>query len=93
MDQGFSNRHDWWTLTAAMAVWAAHFTFLWAASIIFPGQPAARWLALAFTIPAFAALIWLYLRAGRPSIFSTAGLGLAIATAGTLFDAVPPLIM
>ena len=92
MDQGFRNRHDWWTLAAAMAVWAAHFTLLWGASIIFPGHPAARWLALAFTIVAFGSLAWLYLRANRPPMSSVPGLGLALAAAGTLFDSVPPLI-
>jgi hypothetical protein len=92
MDHGFYNRHDWWTLAAAMAVWTAHFTLLWSASIIFPGHSAARWLAGAFTIAAFVALAWLYLRAKRPSIASVPGLGLALAAAGTLFDSVPPLI-
>jgi hypothetical protein len=75
-----------------MAVWAAHFTLLWGASIVFPGQPAVRWLALAFTIVAFGALVWLYLRAKRPSIFSVPRLGIAIAATGTLFNTVPALI-
>ncbi len=92
MDRGFTNRHDFWTLAAAMVVWTAHFTVLWAASIIFPGHAAARWIALVFTLAAIGALAWLWLRAGRPGLTSTPGLGLAIATAGTLFDAVPPLV-
>lgn len=92
MVQDFRNRQDLWTPVAALAVWAAHFTLLWAASIIFPDQPAARWLALALTVAAAGALAWLYMRAGRPSLFSVPGLGLAIAAGGTLLDAVPPLI-
>tara|TARA_R110002072_G_scaffold86774_4_gene195783 strand:- start:12100 stop:12378 length:279 start_codon:yes stop_codon:yes gene_type:complete len=90
--QDFRNHHDFRTLSAAFAIWAAHFTLLWAASITFPGEPAARWLALAFTVIALAALAWLYLRAGKPKLGSVAGLGLAIATVGTLYDSVPPLI-
>jgi hypothetical protein len=92
MEKGFANRHDWWTLTVAMAVWTAHFTMLWIASVVFPDHPLARWLALAFTLAAGAALAWLWLRAGRPKLASTGGLGLAIATAGVVFDAVPPLV-
>lgn len=92
MENRFHNHHDWFTLALAFVVWSAHFTVLWAASIIFPGEPAARWLALVFTIAAAGALVWLYLRAGRPSVLSVAGLGLAIAAAGTAFDAMPALV-
>ena len=92
MDEGFYNKHDFWTLAAAMSVWAAHFTLLWVASVVFPGDPAARWLALVFTVAAGGALAWLYIRAGRPSVFSVPGLGVAIATVGTLYDMVPALI-
>jgi drug/metabolite transporter (DMT)-like permease len=92
MEKGFSNGQDWWTTTAAMAVWAAHFTLLWVASVVFPGHPAARWLALAFTLAAVASLAWLWHRAGRPRLKSTPGLGLAIAIGGTLFNAVPALV-
>jgi len=92
MDQGFYNRHDWWTLTAALAVWLAHFTLLWIASSIFPAQTVARWLAMALTLAASGALGWLWLRAGRPPVFRVPGLGLAIATVGTVFNAMPPLI-
>ena len=93
MDNGFHNRHDWFTIALAMAVWSAHFTVLWAASIIFPDEPIARWLALVFTIVAFVALAWLWNRAGRPSLFTVSGLGLAIAAGGTAFDATPALLM
>lgn len=92
MAERFTNEQDWITATLALAVWAAHFMLLWAASSLFPGQPAARWIALALTVAAAGALVWLYMRAGRPSLFSVPGLGLAIAAGGTLLDAVPPLI-
>ena len=32
----FDNEQDWFTVTAAMAVWAAHFMLLWSASVVFP---------------------------------------------------------
>lgn len=92
MNHDFHNRQDWKTLTLAMVVWAAHFTALWAASSIFPGQPAARWIALAFTLVAAAGLFWLWRRAGRPSVSSVAGLGLAIAALGVAYDFVPAVV-
>ena len=92
MNGSFRNRHDWVTVAAGMVVWAAHFTVLWIASSVFPGEPIARWLALPFTIAALAALAWLYLRAGKPKLGSVPGLGLVLAAGGTLFDAAPPLI-
>jgi len=92
MERGFSNRHDWRTLAAAMAVWTAQFTILWVASIVFPGQALARWIALPCTLLAAGTLAWLYLRARRPALLTTPGLGLAIAAAGTLFNALPPLV-
>ena len=88
----FSNEHDWFTAVAAMVVWTAHFMLLWTASVVFPGQPAARWIAIALTLLAAGALGWLWLRARRPSLFSVAGLGLGIAAAGVAFDLAPALI-
>jgi hypothetical protein len=88
----FSNEHDWFTVTAAMAVWAAHFMLLWTASVVFPSQAAGRWIALALTLLAGAALAWLWLRASRPPLRSAAGLGLAIAAAGVAFDFAPAVL-
>jgi len=92
MENGFYNQHDFRTLAMALAVWTAQFTILWIASIVFPAQPLARWAALPFTLLAAGALAWLYLRAGRPALLTTPGLGLAIAAAGTLFNALPSLL-
>lgn len=92
MDEGFRNELDWWTATAALAVWAAHFTLLWLTSIIFPDQPAARWLAIAFTIAAFAALLLLWFRARPVPVRSGAALALGIAGLGTLYDVMPVLL-
>lgn len=88
----FDNEQDWFTVTASMAVWAAHFMLLWAASVVFPSQAAGRWIALALTLLAGAALAWLWLRASRPPLQSAAGLGLAIAAAGVAFDFAPAVL-
>ncbi len=92
MDQGFSNKLDWFTMTWALIVWTAHFALLWAASVIFPGEPAARWLALVLTIAAAIALIWLWFRADRPGIFTVPGFGLALSGLGVAYGAVPAAI-
>ena len=89
---GFTNKQDWFTATAALAVWAAHFMLLWAASVIFPGQLAARWIAAVLTLVAGVALGWLWVRARRPSLLSVAGLGLGLGAAGVAFGFVPALI-
>lgn len=88
----FSNEQDWYTATLALVVWAAHFTLLWAASSVFPGQPAARWIAFVLTAVAIAALAWLWRRARPASIFSVPALGIGIAGAGVAFDVVPALV-
>lgn len=93
MDQGFHNKQDWRTVALALSIWAAHFTAVWAASIIFPGQPLAYWLSISFSLAAFAALFLAWSHAGRPGLFSAAGLTLAIAVLGTIFDAMPALIV
>ena len=92
MAERFSNRHDWFTATAALAVWAAHFMLLWTASVVFPGDAAARWIAVGLTAIAGLTLGWLWMRTRRPSVFSAAGLGLGIAAAGVAFDLAPALI-
>lgn len=92
MTQEYRNRHDWFTLGAAMLVWFAHFNLLWAASIIFPGEPAARWIALVLTLAAYAALGLLWLRAKRPRPTSAGGLGLAVAAVGVGYDLAPAII-
>ena len=92
MSGRYSNAHDWFTAIAALAVWAAHFMILWTASVVFPGQAAGRWTAVALTLLAAVAIGWLWLRASRPPLFAVPGLGLAIAAAGIVFDFAPALI-
>lgn len=88
----FHTRHDWRTLAVALAIWSGHFMVAWLISIIFPGQPIARWLALALSVLAFAALYLLWSRRSRPSVQSVAGLGIALSTAGVAFDTMPAII-
>ncbi|QZH74278.1 MAG: hypothetical protein JY451_11335 [Erythrobacter sp.] len=87
----FRNSIDLLTPTLALAVWAAHFSLLWAASSIFPGLPLARWIAVFGTILAATGLVWLWKRGEVHSVKSVPGLGIAIAAAGIAFDLLPAL--
>ena len=89
---GYRNAIDWLTPTLALTVWAAHFMLVWAASSIFPDQPAARWIAAALTLVAATALLLLWRRGKVSSIASIPGLGIAIATCGVAFDMLPAII-
>ena len=88
----FRNAIDWLTPTLALSIWAAHFSLLWAASSIFPGQPAARWIAVALTIPALGAIVWLWRRGGGQSVTSVPGLGIGISAVGIVFSLMPAII-
>ncbi len=92
MADRFSNEHDWVTAALALSVWAAHFSLLWAASVVFPGGAAARWIALGVTLAAVAGLVWLALRGRVASPLSAAGLGIGIAAAGVAFGSLPALV-
>ena len=92
MESGFTNRRDWLTLALAMTVWLAHFTLLWLASIALPTHPAARWIAIALTVAAAGALVYLWRRSGTGSIFTVPGLGVAIASVGVAYDMLPALL-
>lgn len=83
------NSVDFLTPTLALIIWAAHFSLLWAASSIFPGQAAARWLALLLTIAAAAALVWLWRWGQVQSLASVPGLGIGLAAVGVAFDMLP----
>lgn len=48
-------------MLGGLTVWAAHFFALYGIASLLPGQPEARWLVLAVTLPAAAAdglLLW-----------------------------------
>ncbi len=96
MADEYSETTDWPGAGWAFAVWAAHFSVLWGASSAFPGDQAARWIALAATVVALAALAWFWRdRAGK--LTRCAGrhvlpLAIGIAAAAILFGALPALV-
>lgn len=92
MDDRYSEHVDWKAAVLALMVWAAHFSVLWGASSVFPGNAAARWIALAATIAAAGALVWLWPpdRARGPVAIPRTSIGLAAAAIG--FGAMPALI-
>ena len=92
MPSEYTVKHDWLTPMLAFSIWAAHFTLLWSASIVFPGQPAARWIALVLTVLAFAGLWLVRRRRNVPSFRTVEGLGIAIATVAVAFTAMPGLL-
>ncbi|GGD55344.1 hypothetical protein GRI62_03485 [Erythrobacter arachoides] len=92
----YTETTDWQGAGWAFAVWTAHFTALWGASSAFPGDPAARWIALAATVVALAALIWLWrLRAARRARGAgrhVTPLAIGMAGVAVLFGALPALV-
>ena len=92
MTRNYRNRTDWLTPALALSVWAAHFFLLWAGSSIFPGQPAARWIAAVLTVMVGGTLYWLWRRSQNRSSTSTSGLGLAIAALGVSYGFVPAIL-
>lgn len=92
MPERFSNEQDWFTAIAALVVWTAHFSLLWGASSVFPGQPAARWIALVLTVAAAVALLWLWRRAKMRTWFSVPGLAIGLAAAASAFTAAAALV-
>ncbi|QWC57018.1 hypothetical protein F7D01_07875 [Erythrobacter sp. 3-20A1M] len=92
MSTDYRNRTDWLTPLLALSVWAAHFSLLWAASSIFPGQLTARWIAAALTAIAGGIIYLLWRQAQSRALTSAPGLGLAIATLGIAFDFAPALL-
>lgn len=88
----FRNDIDWLTPTLALTAWATHFSLLWAASSVFPGQAVARWIAIILTLVALASLWWIWRRAGRVAVTSIPGLGIALAGAGIAFGVLPAII-
>ena len=92
MPHDYSNRLDLLTPFLSLSVWAAHFTALWSVSSIFPEQALARWLAVALTIAAFAALYGIARSRPVRTVFSIPGLGLALSGVAAAFTALPALI-
>ncbi|KHL26262.1 hypothetical protein PK98_07245 [Croceibacterium mercuriale] len=88
----FINRTDWFTATAALTIWFAHFMLVWCASVIWPGQALGRIVGVLLTVIAFAGLGVLWRRVRPVRVQSVAGLGLALASMAIAFSCVPALI-
>ena len=88
----FRNDIDWLTPVLALAMWAAHFSLLWAASSIFPDQPRARWIAIILTAIALGILWWRWRCSASVSVTSIPGLGIALAGGGMVFGVLPAII-
>lgn len=92
MKTDYSEPVDWKAVTLAFVVWAAHFSILWGANSIFPDAPISRWIALAVTLAALAALAWIVImgvRGGPRTVPRLAGM---VAGLSVLFGALPALI-
>lgn len=89
----------WTPILGALLIWSIHFTVIYGAALIWPDQPIANVISIAATIPALAALAWLYFRMRRTEVTSeftefSKKIGLWsiwFAVAGVLFDMVPAL--
>lgn len=92
METRFSEPIDWKAVAAAFAIWAAHFSLLWAGSSVFPADQAARWIALAGTIAALGALAVLMVRCARTSSAAVPLLACGLSATAVLFGALPALI-
>ena len=88
----FSEKIDWRRVTLGFVAWTVHFSLLWAASSVFPGQLAARWIALAATLGAFIALALLWRGHSQRSHGLVEGLALGLAGTAIGFGALPALI-
>jgi hypothetical protein len=91
----------WAILLGGLTVWAAHFFALYAIASILPGQPEARWLALAATVPAILAdglLVWraaAWMRATdqlHRSIGQISAVGAALSLIAVIWQALPALL-
>ena len=90
----------WVPITGAFSIWFAHFLLIYAAALIWPDQALAKVAAAVATLLALGllALLFRWLRSVHAGGAQTAfarrfGMGsLFIATAATVFDAVPALI-
>lgn len=92
MDRNFSEPIDWVAVFLAFAVWGAHFSVLWAASSVLPGDRAAQGIALGATMAAFAALAWLWRRRAHRGHQAMPRLAHGLAGVAILFGALPAII-
>lgn len=88
----FRETTDWIGAAWAFCVWAVHFSVLWGASSIFPGDGAARLVALAATLAAFGVLALLWRARSRSGTGRTFALSIGIAAVAILFGSLPAAI-
>ena len=91
MDKRFSEPVDWLAVNLAFAVWAAHFSVLWGASVALPGEPGARWIALAATLAGGGALAWFWRIRSDRGPQEMPRLSYALAGIAMIFGALPAL--
>ena len=96
MPSPYEETTDWPGTAWAFAIWAAHFSMLWAASSIFPDRAPARWIALIATTIAIGVL-WGLWRARapdqtRPRDRRILMLAVGVAAVAIVFGAVPALV-
>lgn len=89
----------WTPIIGAFSIWFAHFFVVYGAALVWPDQMTANVVGIIATVPALIALGVLFVRMRSTEATShhteftkRFGLGsIFIATAGTLFDAMPAL--
>ncbi|WP_120717560.1 hypothetical protein [Tsuneonella amylolytica] len=92
MADDYSETTDWPGTAWAFVVWALHFSILWGSSSIFPGDDAARLVALVATLGALAALALLWRwrsRKGAGRIFASS---VGIAAVAVIFGSIPAAV-
>lgn len=88
----FDNRTDWPAAVAALTIWTVQLMAKWAASVIFPDAPPGRIIGVLVSLAGLAALVWLWRARRVRSLWTTAGLAIAIAALATFYDTLPPLL-
>jgi hypothetical protein len=91
----------WVLLLGGLTIWAVHFFALYAIASLLPGQPQARWWALAATVPALLACALILRRlltnGGTDPLDRWAGylatLGAATALLAILWQVAPVLLI
>lgn len=78
-------------LVFAFAVWAVHFAVAYGAALVFPGQAAARWIAVAALMVALAVLT-VAVRRHRAQTGAIGFAAAALAIAAIVFGTLPAII-
>jgi hypothetical protein len=91
----------WTILLGGLVVWTVHFLVVYGVASVLPGQPAARWLVLAATLPALVVdgliLWWTIGAASRPDPLDRwtshlGATGAAISLIAVIWQCAPALL-